>query len=31
MTDMMIIVVYMGIPGTSVLFLLLIDSIIPEE
>ncbi len=31
MTDMMIIVVYLGIPGTSVLFLLLIDSIIPEE
>ncbi|MBU7032901.1 MAG: type II secretion system F family protein [Theionarchaea archaeon] len=31
MTDMMILVVYAGIPGLSVLFLLLIDSIIPEE
>lgn len=31
MTDMMLIVVYLGIPGLSVLFLLLIDSIIPEE
>ncbi len=31
MTDMMIMVVYLGIPGLSVLFLLLIDSIIPEE
>lgn len=31
MSDMMILVVYAGIPGLSVLFLLLIDSIIPEE
>jgi flagellar protein FlaJ len=31
MTDMMVLVVYAGIPGLSVLFLLLIDSIIPEE
>jgi flagellar protein FlaJ len=31
MSDMMTLVVYMGIPGLSVLFLLLIDSIIPEE
>ena len=31
MGDMMILVVYAGIPGLSVLFLLLIDSIIPEE
>ena len=31
MGDMMILVVYMGIPGLSLLFLLLIDSIIPEE
>jgi flagellar protein FlaJ len=31
MSDMMILVVYAGIPGLSVLFILLIDSIIPEE
>jgi len=31
MTDMMVMVVYLGIPGLSLLFLLLIDSIIPEE
>ncbi len=31
MGDMMILVVYLGIPGLSLLFLLLIDSIIPEE
>ncbi|MBU7042599.1 MAG: type II secretion system F family protein [Theionarchaea archaeon] len=31
MTDMMVLVVYAGIPGLSILFLLLIDSIIPEE
>jgi flagellar protein FlaJ len=31
MSDMMILVVYAGIPGLSLLFLLLIDSIIPEE
>ncbi|MGD2246912.1 MAG: type II secretion system F family protein [Candidatus Methanofastidiosia archaeon] len=31
MKDMMMLVVYFGIPGLSVLFLLLIDSIIPEE
>jgi flagellar protein FlaJ len=31
MKDMMMLVVYIGIPGLSVLFLLLIDSIIPEE
>jgi flagellar protein FlaJ len=31
MKDMMMLVVYLGIPGLSVLFLLLIDSIIPEE
>ncbi|MBU7024883.1 MAG: type II secretion system F family protein, partial [Theionarchaea archaeon] len=31
MQDMMLLVVYLGIPGLSVLFLLLIDSIIPEE
>jgi flagellar protein FlaJ len=31
MKDMMVLMVYLGIPGLSVLFLLLIDSIIPEE
>lgn len=31
MKDVMMLVVYLGIPGLSVLFLLLIDSIIPEE
>lgn len=31
MKDMMMLVVYIGIPGLSMLFLLLIDSIIPEE
>ncbi|MBU7014471.1 MAG: type II secretion system F family protein [Theionarchaea archaeon] len=31
MQDMMMLVVYLGIPGLSVLFLLMIDSIIPEE
>ncbi len=31
MDDMMILIVYAGIPGLSILFLLLIDSIIPEE
>ncbi len=31
MTDMMVMVVYLGVPGFSLLFLLMIDSIIPEE
>lgn len=31
MNDMMTLVVYVGVPGFSILFLLLIDSIIPEE